>query len=205
MKRFTTHAILFLTVLTVFSCKKDSENEEEIKQIQQAKIEDVIPSNYIDTLNSLGLLVNEGTTPPNINGIFKFSPLNLSASNISTDVLGTKFTDATIHLYNQNNSTFDIKMLGKFFVSNNDTSLVTVVSGSGNKFSVYGKVKASMSGKTAIFGILISGESEGGTIKKAKYGIINIDNSNGEGVFIKEGLARIVKETDETSEVLDVF
>lgn len=209
MKRFTTHTFLLLAVLIVFSCKKDEEqpvNElQELKELQQAKIEDIIPAQYLDTLNTLGLVVNEGTAPPNINGVFKLSPLILSASNIKTDVIGNSFVDATIQLSGQNNSNFDINMLGKNFVSANDTSIVTVISGSGNKFSIYGKVKTSMNGKTAIFGILLSAEFVGGTMKNAKYGVINIDNSNGEGVFIKEGQARLVTETDGISEALDSF
>ncbi len=204
MKKISTIALLFISVCIIFSCKKDEE-KEDLEQIQQAKIVDIIPAKYIDSLNLLGMKVHEGTTPPNVTGIFRLTPMSLISSNISTDVIGTTYAETKLHLFSQDNSSFDIKMYGKNFVSYNDTSIVTVVSGNGNKFSVYGKVKATIDGNSAIFGIILSGEFAGGTITKAEYGIINIDNSNGGTSFIKEGKARVVRETDQISEILDSF
>jgi hypothetical protein len=78
---------------------------------------------------------------------------------------------------------------------------------SGNKFTVYGKVKANATDIAfAYFGLILSGEIENGvTIKNLESGIINIDNSNGGGYFIKEGEARLAVESDNISEILDSF
>lgn len=190
--------------MMVFSCKKD--DDPTIEQLQQDKIEDIISANFIDTLRSLGLVINEGTTPPNVNGIYGHNPLILKATNRPSDEIGYKFSDAALKLFDQNNSNYEIKLLAKNFVANRDTSIVTAISGTGNKFTVYGKVKATASETVfAYFGIVISGEMMNGIIKNFEYGLINIDNSQGKNYFIEEGEARLIYESDQASDILDTF
>lgn len=204
MRQIKFTIILFVLIGTFFSCKKD--DDPTIEQLQQDKIEDIISAEFLDSLRNLGLVIHEGTTPPTVNGIYRIRPFILKATNIPTDVIGQSFLDADLKLYDQNNSNFEIKLLGKNFLNTRDTSVITAISGTGNKFTVYGKVKANATDIAfAYFGLILSGEIENGVIKNLESGIINIDNSNGGGYFIKEGEARLAVESDNISEILDSF
>lgn len=92
-------------------------------------------------------------------------------------------------------------MIGKHFLSTADTSIVTAISGVGNDFTVYGKVRAFKAGKTADVAIIFSGTMENKTIKNFKIGLICISNKNTvDNPFIKEGQGRVIVEKDKLSE-----
>lgn len=206
MKNLFAIALFATTFIYVMSCTKDAQPEEQkAKEVQQEKIEQIIPPQYLDTLRKLGLNINEGTNPPNIEGIFNASSLYLLTSNIVGDYEGKLFSGTLIKLYNYKPSTFSIDLLAKNLVGLNDTSSMTIVSGSGNKFSVYGKIKSNIGEAYAYFGILISAELVDGNLHNLRYGMVNIDNTHGEGTFIKQGLARIVKDHDHVSERVEEF
>ncbi|HUM53237.1 MAG TPA: hypothetical protein PK431_15535 [Chitinophagales bacterium] len=191
-------AFLFLAVATfISSCKKD----EDKAKIQSQKIADIIPAKYLDTLKRLGITINEGTTPPNVVGIYGISPVKSKASNVPGDVPGSIFfANAKVKFYEQNNSDFGIRLLAVNILSFKDTSLSTAISGSGNKFTVYGKVRTYSGLNTAVFGVVFSGEMDGSSIKNVQWGLINIDDSQGNGAFISEGQARLQYDIDFISE-----
>lgn len=193
-------AIIAICFIATTGCKKD-----ELEEIQQKRIDEVIPQKYIDTLKQLGITINEGTTPPNMEGIYQISSAKLEASNISTDIIGTVYTAMKFKLFSQNNTDFSIQLYGKNFIGLIDTSIVTAVSGNGNNFTVYGKIKANNGLNYAIFGLIISGTKEGADLKDVKFSLINIDNSNGGGFFIPEGKARLFYDADFISESISVF
>ncbi len=181
---------------TFFACKKDGTPLTD-EEILNNKISEIIPQEYIDTLIKLGLPINEGTTPVDVTGAYVASPNLLLASNIPTDTKDMKFLDGYFRLFGQNNKDFSINLLGKNFLNKADTSIVTAISGVGNNFTVYGKVKSTSGSSSAIFAILLSGTKNGSTITGLKYGLINIDGSkDAAGVFIKEGQARITYDQD---------
>ncbi len=197
-------SVLLIAAVAITACKKDKTKDAE--EILARKISDIIPQKYIDTLAKLGLVINDGTTPPDVTGIYDLKPLVLVKSNRPGDSPGMTFLDAKLKLYEQNSKTFDIRLLGKMFLNVKDSSLQTAVSGSGNSFTVYGKVEATNNSNTAIFAILITGTKDpSGALKNVVYGLINIDNSKGGSVFIQEGEARIVKDNDGTSDIATVF
>nr|WP_067059717.1 hypothetical protein [Mucilaginibacter sp. L294] len=191
--------ILSIATLTYFSgCKKDGPSNETILK---NRISDVIPQKYLDTLKKLQFPINDGTNPPNMEGAYFANHLILKASNLPSDVIGNQFHDAKFKLFDQSIKDFGISLIGEHFLTLNDTSIVTAISGSGNNFTVYGKVKSTTGTKSAIFAIIISGTKDGNNIKNYTEGLINIDNSNGgTGVFLPEGKARIVYDSDLVSE-----
>ena len=191
MKKFAFIFILLSTV--IISCKK--ENIES----QEKKIADIIPAKYIDTLKRLGITIYEGTTPPNVEGIYDVSPVKSKASNIPGDVIGMYFANTKVKFYEQNNSDFGIRLLAKNILSFRDSSLSTAISGSGNNFTVYGKVRTYSGPNTAVFAVVFSGEMYGTSIKNVEWGLINVDDSQGNGEFIKEGQARLQYDIDFTS------
>jgi hypothetical protein len=186
----------------LYSCKKDDAAKGPTDEdIQQKKIEDVIPQKYLDTLKVLGFNINAGVTPPNIEGSYDIKPYILDTSNISNDYpRNHRFADGILHLSAQSTKDFSIQLVGENFITIADTSVVTAISGSGNNFTVYGKVKSVNGSRSAIIAMIMTGTKDGNNIRNFRIGIINIDNSNGAGVFIPEGKGRIGHDADFISE-----
>lgn len=183
--------IFILLGVLITSC-----NKVNPVTIQQQKISDVIPAKYLDTLKHLGITIHEGTTPPNIEGTYEISPVKSKASNIPGDIIGSYFANAKVKFYEQSNSDFGIRLLAINILSYRDSSLSTAISGSGNNFTVYGKVRTYSGTNTAVFGVVLSGEKDGSNLKNIEWGLINIDDSNGNNAFIKEGQARLQYDID---------
>lgn len=200
MKR--TLAISFLISVVLFSCSKDDKAKgPSNEEILTKKIADIIPQKYLDTLKILGLDVHQGVTPPNVEGTYHIAPNKLDTSNVPNDVPGTYFSNATVTFSAQSSTDFSIHLIGKNFLSDADTSIATAISGSGNDFTVYGKVKSVRNNHSAIFALIFTGTKEGANLKNVRVGIINVDNSQGgTGIFINEGLGRIAFDEDHVSE-----
>lgn len=193
---------MIVIVFTISSCKKEKKAEE----IQQQKINEVLPQKYIDTLKKMGITIYEGTTPPIVNGIYLANPTVLVASTVNGDVIGSTFADVKVKLTEQNNTDFAIKLFGKKLLGENDTSIVTAISGSGNNFTVYGKVKANATPTNyAIFAIVISGTLSADGIVNYQDALINIDNTYGVGYFIPEGSGRLIKDGNNVASTTTFF
>lgn len=192
-------AIVAVTAIATQACKKKDMPSND--DILTKKIQDIIPQQYLDSLKKYGLELLTGTNPPNVEGTYLLTPAKLVSSNIPDDfVPGHQFRDSKLKLYEQHNADFGIKLFGLHFLNERDESIATAISGSGNKFTVYGKVKATLGSYHSIIAIVISGEKDGQNLKNIKYGLINIDHSNGSPEVIKEGEARIIEDADFVTE-----
>jgi len=201
----------FIVLLFSASCSKDKEIvsekdkelvEEKLKEEALAKkIQDIIPAKYLDSLKKIGIEVYSEANPPKIEGTFSVQPLILEKTNVPKDFkIGHKFDDARIYFSRQTEN-FDIRLLATGLLAERDTSITTAISGSGNNFTVYGKLKAVQRGDFAIFAVIISATLDGNVLRNFKYGLINIDNSKG-GInkFILEGQGRVIFESDFAAE-----
>jgi len=201
-----TRIIYMLTIsigLFISACKKDSALVDKINktEIQKKQIQQIIPDKYLDSLKKLGLVVNTGITPANVEGSYAINPLLLEATNIPNDFkIGYRFNDARLNLSKQD-ADFNIFLLGKNFLAERDTSIATAISGTGNDVTIYGKVKSYKAGKVAEFAIILTAKLDNKTFKNFKYGLICISNKNTatDNTFIKEGQGRVVYESDALS------
>lgn len=191
MKNFPI--LLFILIALAAACKKDEvvPSEEEVnEQLLAKKIEDIIPKRFVDSLKKYGLDINSGIYPPNIEGEYLMSPQVLVSSNIAEDAPNHVFVDNYIRFYNQNNSDFSIEL-----ESREDNTLTksvrTAISGSGNKFTVYGTLLAERAGQQTTFAYLYSGSLDETGIAGFRYGLINM-GTDGNGQFIKHGGCRII-------------
>ncbi|MDN3588732.1 hypothetical protein QWY86_18770 [Pedobacter aquatilis] len=203
MKKHIIYMLIISIGLFISACKKDNSLVDEINktEIQKKQIQQIIPDKYLDSLKKLGLTINTGITPANVEGNYAINPLLLESTNIPKDFkIGYRFNDARVNLTKQD-ADFNIFLLGKNFLAERDTSIVTAISGSGNDITIYGKVKSTKAGKVAEFAIILTAKLENKTFKGFKYGLICISNKNGEtdNTFIKEGQGRVVYESDEIS------
>lgn len=196
------HAIVICIVL--LSCEKSDEAYElpvDNTTVNQ-KIAAIVPTQYLDTLSRLGLSTNPGNTPPNLEGTYFINPHTLESSNVPGDRPGYQLLDARVTFSKQNNKNHSIRLIGESLISTRDTSIETTISGSGNKFTVYGKVKSSRGPFYVITAIILTGEKDGNNIKNFRLGIINIDDSKGGELFIREGQGRVGFDRDMISERL---
>lgn len=207
MKTFKQSLLVLVIATTLFACKKDKEKVDELakQEVLQKKIADIIPKEFQDTLTKLGLVINQDVNPPKFNNeAFIFTPFVLFKSNRPQDAPNLKFLDGRVKFFDQDQDN-NIKLIGKNLLNEADTSIVTAISGSGNQFTIYGKVKSFAGTNSAVFAIVISGSREGTELKDIRMGIINIDNSKGGTRFIKQGEARVAFDTDKISGQIPMF
>jgi len=202
MKRLIV--LLAVAAIAAHACKKKDIKDDlpPDEEILTKKIQDIIPQQYLDSLKKYGLELHTGTNPPNVEGNYLLTPAKLVASNRENEnfPIGYTFRDSKFKLYEQHSTDFSIKLFGRHFLNAVDESIATAISGSGNKFTVYGKVKTTLNAYHSIFAIVISGEKDGQNLKNIRYGFINIDHSNGSPDVMKEGEARIVEDADFVTE-----
>jgi len=194
-------AICAASVLLFSACSKDKKLVEKINQqeVLNRKIQEIIPERYLDSLRKLGMTIYTEAAPPKLDGAYFISPAILLKSSHLKDPEGYRFLDAKVQFSDQKED-FSIRMLGRNFLKERDTSLVTAISGSGNNFTVYGKVKASSGTQFAIFALIISGTKSDSEIKNIRYALLNIDNSHGDDShFLPEGFGRLIYDADGSS------
>jgi hypothetical protein len=126
----------FLVMLGVFAlaggCKKDNEPTSGLS----AKIQNIAPQATLNDLKAKGMGINEGSEPPNIEGIFVVNPMRLLSPYSSEDTYakGRIIGDQTYKFYEQSGST--IKMEFKEGTTKRPVS-TGELSGNGNKFTLF--------------------------------------------------------------------
>ena len=169
----------------------------------QQKIDEIIPAEFVDKLKELDVPFHEGKNPPIINGCYLISPCVLAKTNIQRDfAIGHRFSDHTIRLYDQDNKTLRIKIEEWQANSKSNSIETSVTAGTGNKFTVYGKVKTVKMNNPAIYtvlGIVYSGEFSNGSIKNSHYAFVMLEKNDPNNEYIAVGKARVVIDKDGVS------
>ena len=108
--RLRNYLVLLATVLILFSCKK--EEEEDLSTGFSDDIENFVPDSTIQALRDLGMAINEGKEPPMLEGTYLASPYVMVSSNVPNESydIGERFVDYKHYLKNQNNETLTIEM-----------------------------------------------------------------------------------------------
>lgn len=197
----TIKLVLCLSILMMIGCKKDDKSAQK-EEIQEKKIQEIIPGNYLNVLKEMGMPIHEGINPPDITGIYHISPIMLLKTNITSAgeyEVGHRFADGRYSFSSLNKNDFTLKVASKQGPGNSE-STIAAISGSGSHFTVYAMEISTSGTNSAIFAYLYSGILEGSSIKDFKMAFINVDNSNGGIQFIKEGEARITHDEDGISE-----
>ncbi|WP_373732369.1 hypothetical protein [Bacteroides heparinolyticus] len=169
----------------------------------QQKIDEIIPAEFVDKLKELDVPFHEGKNPPIINGCYLISPCVLAKTNIQRDfAIGHRFSDHTIRFYDQDNKTLRIKIEEWQANSKSNSIETSVTAGTGNKFTVYGKVKTVKMNNPAIYtvlGIVYSGEFGNGSIKNSHYAFVMLEKNDPNNEYIAVGKARVVIDQDGVS------
>lgn len=128
-------------IVTISSCKKD----EEVNLIEanglSRDINDFISQEIFDTLTSLGMPINTGGNPANIEGTYMISRVILKASTRENDVIGKNYLKIRVKFSNQNNS--ELSLLVNINEGDGSTlgeAYGSFIVGEGADFTVFTKI-----------------------------------------------------------------
>ena len=180
---------------SLLSCKKN--DDVDPSQGFSAKIQTIVSQQEIDGLRSRGMVVNEGTQPPSIEGIFISSPHTLVSPYGTADTYkpGDSFSDLIIRFSEQNGTDQSAKVDIKTSASS-ATGTGGFLSGNGNKFTFFAEldfVSGSVTGRQVR---LFSGEITPNGIKDFYTTIYFKSKNDPANTQIPVGASRIIKDGD---------
>ena len=185
-----------LAVIMFSGCKKDADPTPVDKDGLTEDIHNIIPDEHIETLKELGLKINGGNMPPNIEGKYFAETLELVATNTPGGRVAQQW-DMYVTFSGQNNETLTVNVdytmqteLEPLSANGSGSYIV----GKGNKFTVFVDARRIYGGYTAKTVEFFSGEIITDGIKNYQWGIIMIDNAgNPLGYWIGDGKSYVKK------------
>lgn len=199
VRNFNLFILLTFSLLTV-SCKKENKTAQP-KFSQQ--ILNIVPLSTIDSLKRWGMTIYEGTTPPNLEGVYLVNNAECTFDNSNAQRLGIWRSDYKYRFYNQDNGKLTISLDYKATAAADTAKGVgSFVSGNGNQFSVFLQTQGVANGINYKSIYVISGT-------KTNTGIMNWQDcfqltqkdSDPSGLLIKAGSTRIFKDQDGLSTI----
>ena len=189
-------------LLTIIGCSKsDDNNGEEKKQVKTsnfnipAEAKAIIPEKFIGEMAANGMTIHEGTNPPNIEGIYLLDNLKFLYTSDPDDHYFTKgqpAADYKYKFYDQQGvkvkSNYKVLKFGAFDVA---TGSGAIISGSGNKFTVFLSHAANTEGVKNNDITLISGELTSQGIKNLVYVLTVTQKDDSNNKIMKVGTYRI--------------
>jgi hypothetical protein len=179
MKKQLFFAIGLLTAITVTSCKTNSDPEVGLSE----EIQKIVPTSILDDLRAKGMAVNEGRTPPKLNGVYFVNPLELLSPYSTSDPFN-KGKIIAGYKYTFSKQSSDGKTVTMDYSQQTDRGegIGSFVSGSGNKFTIFAEMKGVSSGVNYITLKVISGElTNTGEIKNFQLSLYLTSKSENEG------------------------
>ena len=152
-------------LFVMVSCSKSDSNEPKRFDIP-AEAKAIIPEEYIAKMNANGMTINEGTNPPNIEGIF------------ATGILGKEIDSYRFKFYEQKGTKVRTDYINESIIANDQArGRGTIISGNGNKFTAYLDMDITdLEIKTRDVSVL-SGEITPQGIKDFQYGFLKIEKT----------------------------
>ena len=201
--RLTAIACL-LTIFTL-GCQKKEVDTDPSKGLS-AKIQSIVPTAILDDMRAKGLVINEGSQPPQLGGIFLANPYTLLSPYGPEDgwQKGRVISDYKFRFYDQ---TGDEVKLDFRQSSEMATGLGSFVSGFGNKFTIFAQTKGTQSGIENTQLSVISGELTADGIADFQYAFTFTaktgDTSN--SILIPVGKARVWEDGNRLASKTTVF
>lgn len=129
----------YFSIITVFillfaACSKDDDGGNTDFDGSMQDIKEFVGSELLDTIVDMGMVINPGNKPPNIEGKYLMSPTILENSNVPSDYPGMIFNDLLLEFSRQNG--LEIEFTGEQ-VSSSSVGKGSFISGSGKDFSVF--------------------------------------------------------------------
>ena len=202
--------LLFILFIFFIGCTEDEE-EINVNQVTveanglTESINNLVPEYIIEEMKSLGMPIYTGDSPPkDLENIYLASPFILKGSNISTDVIGFKFADYYLKLYNQNNDFLTIKVDYKNG-NENGKGIGSFIVGNFSSFSIFSEINTIKNGETAKTVFIYSGTITDDGIENLHIAGFMIDNNGYSPPFIKNGDGRVIYDSSGLSETVNSF
>ena len=184
MKRIIYTFCVAIGTLLAISCSK-SENSVE-KQVKTsgfnipAEAKAIIPEEFIGKMAANGMTINEGTNPPNIQGIFATGILKMIYTSLNYDTfpIGKEIESYRFKFYEQRGTKIKTDYINEDILTNDQaTGRGTIISGNGNKFTAYLDMDITdIEIKTRDVSVL-SGEITPEGIKNFQYGFLKMEKT----------------------------
>ncbi len=209
--------MVFTFAAATMSCKKNDSVITPIILIDSTiglpqAVLNQVPDSIIQKLRDLGMPINEGIAPPNINGIYLGSPWILVTSNFSDNAPGFVFTDVKIKFTNQNNITQEINTQTKSGATVSDET-VSYISGHDSLFSVFiitnfnnlsGSDTTDIQQFVRVFsGVKTNSDPSIRSLRSTLMSLKQIKNTTNN--FLKVGQGRLIFDSDKVSDVQTTF
>jgi hypothetical protein len=180
-------------LFVMVSCSKSDKNEPKRFDIpSEAKA--IISEDFIAKMAANGMTINEGTNPPNIEGIFATGVLKMIYTSLEKDFpIGEEIESYRFKFYDQVGTRVKTDYVNEAFINEEQaTGRGTIISGNGNKFTAYLDMNIIDSGiKTRDVSVL-SGEITPNGIKNFQYGFLKIEKiGDTRNKLVPEGTIRI--------------
>lgn len=196
--RFLLLSVVFATIVFA-SCKKNLKEVDANGLTEE--INNLVPDSILQEMQALGMPINGGATPPNLQGTFLASPFILLSSNRPGDTPGSTFVDYEVTFSDQNNEELTI-MLDYVNGPEKGTGLGSFIVGTNREFSVFVEVLSTFNGATpARFIHVISGTRKNNGIEDLFYANFMLDDGGDpNSVWIENGDGRVIYDEDGFSE-----
>ena len=181
-------------LIALVSCTKSDSNEPKRFDIP-AEAKAIIPEEYIAKMNANGMTINEGTNPPNIEGIFATGILEMIYTSLENDSysVGKEIDSYRFKFYEQKGTKVRTDYINESITANDQArGRGTIISGNGNKFTAYLDMDITdLEIKTRDVSVL-SGEITPQGIKDFQYGFLKIEKTGDtSNRMVPEGTIRI--------------
>ena len=205
MKKTLFRLMMILSVLCLglVSCSKDKDTDKEDELSKD--IQNFVPDETLEQIIDMGMAINKGVDPPDMEGEYLASPYELIATTVANDYsLGTIFSDYYFRLYDQDNDDLTIK-LDYYNGGEQGSGLGGFISGDGKEFSVFIEVESEYNGYEATSLHVISGTmNTDGSIEDFYFTNYMLDNNgNDGGVWIENDEGRVLIDSDGETPVTD--
>lgn len=194
-----------LLALFTASCQPKKVDTDPAKGLS-GKIQRIVPPAVLDEMRAKGLVINEGSQPPQLDGIFIASPYTLLSPYGSEDSWqqGRVIDDYKFRFYDQagDDLKLDIKQSNE-----TATGLGSFVSGFGNKFTIFAQTEGVQSGIENTQLSVISGEVSANGIINFQYAF-TITAKTGDtqnDTLIPVGKARVWEDGDQVANKTTTF
>jgi hypothetical protein len=176
--------------------QKIEQINETIRKIDGDALTTTIPADLLEKLLLLGIEVNNGNNPPNIEGTYLISPSVLVRSNFSDSYSpGYRFIDMQLTFSDQNNAKMTVDVNSIEGSVSNANGINSFITGTATKFSIFSIMNDTMDNSQ--FVRIYSGEITSSGIKNV-YGalICTVEGPN----TIRRGQGRLHYDSDGFSE-----
>lgn len=209
MKNLIKSTLILGLLIFAIACSK-KEAVDPTKGFSE-QIQKIVPQPILDSLQKKGLVINQGTVPPSLEGFFLCSPDVLVSPYGADDSykVGKVIADYKYNIYGQSADKLTIKLDYKGIgISDVGTGKGSFVSGNGNFFTIFSETSGTNGSLITYKTVdVYSGEITSTGIKNFQYGFVITEKTGDPNntVLIAVGKGRVYKDGDGLAEKVSSY